>query len=123
LALTDALGNLIDFRLMPGQAHDLREVSALIKPLTGGSLLADRAFDADWLRQDLADKNITPVIPPKSNRRFPAEFDRHTYKWRHLVENFFGKLKENRGIAMRSCKTDQSFKSFISIAAVIIQTR
>jgi len=108
---------------MPGQAHDLREVPALIEHLKGGSLLADRAFDVDWLRQDLVAQNITPVIPPKSNRRSPAEFDSHTYKWRHLVENFFGKLKENRGIAMRSCKTDQSFKSFISIAAVIIQTR
>jgi len=72
---------------MPGQAHDLREVPALIEPLTGGSMLADRAFDADWLRQDLADKAITPVIPPKSNRRFPVEFDRHTYKWRHLVSS------------------------------------
>ncbi len=95
----------------------------MIEHLTNGHLLADRAFDADWLRQDLAEKNITPVIPPETNRRFPAEFDNHTYKWRHLVENFLGKLKETRGIAMRSCKTDQSFKSFISIAAVIIQTR
>lgn len=108
---------------MPGQAHDLREVPALIEHLAHGYLLADRAFDADWLRRDLADKEIIAVIPPKSNRRFPAEFDRHTYKWRHLVENFFGKLKENRGIAMRSCKTDQSFKAFISMAAVVIQTR
>ena len=123
LALTDALGNLIDFRLMPGQAHDLREVPVLIEHLTGSSLLADRAFDADWLRQELAGKNVTPVIPPKSNRRFPATFDKQTYKWRHLVENFFGKLKENRDIAMRSCKTDQSFKVFISIAAAIIQTK
>lgn len=121
--MTDALGNLIDFRLMPGQAHDLHEVPALLEHLTEGCLPADRAFDADWLRQDLADKNITPVIPPKSNRRFPAGFDKHTYKWRHLVENCFGKLKENKGIAMRSCKTDLSFKSSISIAAVIIQTR
>lgn len=114
---------MIDFRLLPGQAHDLREVPALIERLMGGSLLADRAFDADWLRQDLADKNITAVNPPKSNRRFPSTFDKHIYKWRQLVENFFGKLKENRGIAMRSCKTDQSFKVFISIAAVIVQTK
>tara|TARA_R110000850_G_scaffold9543_3_gene35071 strand:- start:1855 stop:2199 length:345 start_codon:yes stop_codon:yes gene_type:complete len=114
---------MIDFRLMPGQTNVLREVPALIEHLTGGSLLADRAFDADLLRQDLADKNITGVIPPKSNRRFPSTFDKHTCKWRHLVENFFGKLKENRGIAMRSCKTDQSFKVFISIAAVIVQTK
>ena len=65
---------------------------------------------------------MTPVIPPKSNRRFPAGFDNETCKWRHLIENCFGKRKENRGTAMRSCKTDQSFKAFIPIAATIILT-
>lgn len=70
-------------------------------------MLADRAFDADWLRTQLAEKGITPIIPPKSNQRFPATFDKETYKWRHLIENYFGKLKKNRGIAMRSCKTGQ----------------
>ena len=54
MALTDALGNLIDFRLLPGQAHDLRGTAALIKGLTGGKLHADRAFDANWLREALA---------------------------------------------------------------------
>jgi transposase len=72
---------------------------------------------------DLLKRDIVPVIPPKSNRKFPAEFDKETYKWRHLIENYFGKQKENKGIAMRSCKTDQSFKAFISIAATIIHTR
>ncbi len=123
MALTDALGNLIDFRLLPGQAHDLRGTAALIEGLTCDQFLADRAFDANWLREALTSAGIEPVIPPKSNRRFPAEFDRPTYKWRHLVENFFGKLKEYRGIAMRSCKTDDSFKAFISLAAIVIQTR
>ncbi len=125
MALTDALGNLIDFRLLPGQAHDLRGTAALIEGLTCDQFLADRAFDANWLREALTSAGIEPVIPPKSNRRFPAaEFDRHTYKWRHLVENFFGKLKEySPGIAMRSCKTDDSFKAFISLAAIVIQTR
>lgn len=121
MALTDALGNLIDFRLMPGQAHDLRAVPDLITNLEAGHMLADRAFDADWLRIALVEKGITPVIPPKSNRRFPASFDKETYKWRHLIENYFGKLKENRGIAMRSCKTDQSFTAFISIPATLLQ--
>ena len=97
--------------------------AALIEGLTCDQFLADRAFDANWLREALTSAGIEPVIPPKSNRRFPAEFDRHTYKWRHLVENFFGKLKEYRGIAMRSCKTDDSFKAFISLAAIVIQTR
>lgn len=123
MALADALGNLTDFRLLPGQAHDLRGTAALIDGLTCGQFLADRAFDANWLRDLLTDMGIEPVIPPKSNRRFPAEFDRDTYKWRHLIENFFGKLKEYRGIAMRSCKTDDSFSAFIALAATVIRLR
>ena len=62
LALTDALGNLVDFCLMP-------ETDALITGVSAGHLLADRAFDADWLRNDLLERGITPVIPPKSNRK------------------------------------------------------
>ena len=123
LALTDALGNLIDFRLLPGQAHDLRGTADLIAGLACGKLLADRAFDANWLREALTDAKIEAVIPPKSNRRFPAEFDRHTYKWRHMIEHFFGKLKEFRGIATRYCKTDDSFTAFISLAASVIRTK
>ena len=123
MALTDELGNLIDFRLLPGQAHDLRGTAALIEGLNSGHLLADRAFDANWLRDRLTGVGIMAVIPPKSNRRFPAEFDRDTYKWRHLIENFFGKLKEYRGIAMRCCKTDESFSAFISLVAIVIRTR
>jgi len=108
---------------MPGQAHDLRATRSLLRNLSAGHLLAGRAFDADWLRKDMLARDITPVIPPKSNRKFPAEFDKETYKWRHLVENYFGKLKENRAIAMRSCKTDQSFTAFISLAATLIELR
>lgn len=123
MALADAFGNLTDFRLLPGQTHDLRGTAALIDGLTCGQFLADRAFDANWLRDALAGAGIEAVIPPKCNRRFPAEFDRHTYKWRHLIENFFGKLKEYRGIAMRCCKTDTSYCAFIAIAATVIRLR
>ena len=123
LALADALGNLIDFRLLPGQAHDLRGTAALINDLRCGQLLADRAFDANWLRDALTGAGIEPVIPPKSNRRLPAELDREAYKWRHLIENFFGKLKEYRGIAMRCCKTDESFSAFIALVATVIRLK
>jgi transposase len=63
-----------------GQAHDLRETDTSIRDLSAGHLLADRAFDADWLRNDLLDRGIIPVIPPKSNRKFPATFGKETYK-------------------------------------------
>lgn len=122
LATADALGNLIDFRLLPGQAHDLRGTKGLIEGLACDRLLADRAFDANWLRDMLADRDIGAVIPPKSNRRFPAPFDRGVYKWRHPIEDIFGKLKEYRGIATRYCKTNASFAAFIAIRAVVIQT-
>ena len=108
---------------MPGQAHDLRETDALIRGLSAGHLLApshglktnhcratDRAFDADWLRTDLIKRSIIPVIPPKSNRKFPAEFDKETYKWRHLIEKYFGKLKENRGIESAPARQTRASK-------------
>ena len=108
---------------MPGQAHDLRGTAALIADLTCSQLLADRAFDANWLRDALAEARIVAVIPPKSNRRFPAEFDHHTYKWRHLIENFFQKLKEYRGIAMRCCKSDENYSAFIALTATVIRLK
>ena len=76
--MADALGNLTDFRLLPGQAHDLRDTAALIVGLTCGQFFADRAFDENWLRDVLSAAGIEAVIPSKSNRRFPAEFDRDT---------------------------------------------
>jgi transposase len=65
VALTDALGNLVDFRLLPGQAHDLRGVPELIDTLAADHLLADRAFDADWLRTALSESK-RPIMPPYS---------------------------------------------------------
>lgn len=123
LALTDALGHLVDFRLLPGQAHDLRGVPDLIEELAADHLLADRAFDTDWLRDALTAHEIAPVIPTKRNRISPADYDTEVYKWRHLIENFFGSLKDNRGIATRYCKTDTSFSAFISIAATMLWLR
>jgi transposase len=123
LALTDALGNLVDFRLMPGQAHDLVKTRELLADVCCQSLLADKAFDADWLRDFLAERNIEAVIPPKSNRKNPASCDMEVYKWRHLVENFFQKLKEFKRIAMRACKSDASFEAMIHIGATVIRTR
>ena len=123
VALTDALGNLTDFCLLPGNAHDVRGVPELIAGVQADHLLADRAFDADWLREALAAQDIVPVIPPRKGRTQPAEYDEEMYKWRHLIENFFQKLKEFRGIATRYCKTDTSFKAFISLAATMLWLR
>ena len=123
MALVDALGNLFDFVLLPGQAHDLKGVAPLIENVAFDALLADKAFDADWLLSELDARGASAVIPPKANRKIQREFDRHAYKWRHLVENFFAKIKEFRAIATRYEKTACSYAANWHLAAIIIASR
>nr|WP_182283490.1 IS5 family transposase [Comamonas testosteroni] len=123
LALTDALGNLIRFVLLPGQRHDLQGVEQLLEGIDLRTLLADKAFDADWLKQHLLAQGCQVVIAQKANRRAPLQIDIEVYKWRHLIENFFCKLKEFKRIAMRSDKTDSSFAAVITLASAVINSR
>jgi transposase len=119
----DALGNLVRFLLLPGQAHDMKGVATLIKGVSFDALLADKAFDADWLLQDLDERGATAVIPPKTNRKIQRNYDAEVYKWRHLVENYFAKIKEFRGIATRYDKTDCSYAACWNLVAALIASR
>ena len=123
MAMVDALGNLVDFTLLKGQQHDMAGVKPLIKDKEFGALLADRAFDTDWLLLDLEERGSKAVIPPKRSRLKQRDFDKEMYKWRHLIENFFCKLKDFKKIAMRAEKTDESFAANIYLAAIIIHLR
>jgi transposase len=107
VALVDALGNLVRFVLLPGQRHDSVGVAPLLKDLDFDALLADKAFDGNALRADLNDRGAVAVIPPKSNRATDISCDFEMYKWRHLVENFFCKIKEFRRIATRYCPVSE----------------
>lgn len=123
LALVDSLGNLIKFCLMPGQQHDLVGVKPLIENVAFQALLGDKAFDADWLLKELNDRKASAVIPAKANRKIQRAIDKEMYKWRHLIENYFCKLKEFKRIAMRSDKTDSSFSAMIFLCASVINSR
>ena len=123
LALTDALGNLVRFVLLPGQRFDTVGIAPLLAGVEFGALLADKAFDSDTIIADLDQRGAKVVISQHPRRSKPIEIDLEMYKWRHLIENFFGKLKEFKRIAMRACKTDQSFKAMIYLAAAVINSR
>ncbi len=123
MALVDGLGNLVRFVLRPGQSGETKAVMELIDGLALEALIADKAYDANWLRDELENRHIEAIIPARANRLQPAEHDEEKYKWRHLIENFFQKLKEFKRIAMRADKTDQSFAAMISLVAVAIATR
>jgi transposase len=123
VALVDALGNLVRFVLLPGQRHDSAGVAPLLTDLDFAALLADKAFDSDGFRTELDNRGAAAVIPPKANRVTTIPCDFEMYKWRHLVENFFCKLKEFKRIALRADKTDQSFEAMIYLAAAVINSR
>ena len=123
VALVDALGNLARFVLLPGQRHDSVGVEPLIENDAFDALLADKAFDLDWLRAELDDRGAPAVIPPKADRKHAIECDFHMYRRRHLVENFFCKLKAFRRIATRYDKTDESFAAMIHLVASALAVR
>ena len=81
--------------------------------------MADKAFDADWLVKDLTERGSKVVIPPRSNRKALREYNKEMYKWRHLVENFFCKLKELKKVVMWAEKTDSSFSANTYLAALL----
>ena len=98
-------------------------MDALLEGIDLQALLADKAFDADWLKQSLLAQGCQVVIAQKTNRRTPIAIDMEVYKWRHLIENFFCKLKEFKRIALRSDKTDSSFAAVITLASAVINSR
>ena len=123
LALTDALGNLVRFELLAGQRYDTVGVEPLIRGLDFGGLIADKAFDSNWIIAALNERGAQIVISQRPQRNDPLEIDQEIYKWRHLIENFFCKLKDFKRIALRSDKTDQSFEAMIYTSAAIINSR
>ena len=122
-ATCDALGNPTGFFLSEGQAHDLDGVDALLPGLIPkiNALLADRAYDAHERVIALLEKaGVQIVIPPKANRSQKREYDEEMYKWRHLIENFFARLKQYRAIATRYDKRACNFLGAIYLAASVI---
>ena len=83
--------------------------------------LADRAYDAqERVVEKLQAQGCKAVIPSKSNRTQKRDYDRYLYKARHLIENFFAKLKKYRAIATRYDKTAVNFLGSIHLAASVI---
>jgi transposase len=100
-ALVDALGNPVELRLTPGQAHDLACAEPLIENADPDALIGDKAYDADPFVETLTQRGIIPVIPSKANRKTKQACDFAVYCERNLVERFFNQLKHFRAIATR----------------------
>jgi transposase len=108
LALADALGNLLRFVLLPGQRYDPAGVPPLIEGIGFDALIGDKAFDSNWMIAELDERGARAVISQHPRRARPLPLDQEMHKGRHLIENFFCKLKQFQRIAMRADQTDQS---------------
>ena len=98
-------------------------MAPLIKGVEFAALIADKAFDANWIVQQMDERGAKVVISQRPQRLAPRVIDEDMYQWRHLIENFFVKLKEFKAIAMRAEKTDRNFRSMIALVAAALRTR
>ena len=120
-ALVDALGNPLAFHLTQGQIHDVEGADILLPQLIADTLLGDKAYDADErVIRPLSLAGKTAVIPSRQQRKTLRDYDKATYRARHLIENFFCRLKQFRGIATRYDKTARNFLAAVQLVAAVI---
>ena len=120
-AVTDANGRPISLFMTAGQVSDYIGAAALLDSLPRAQwLLGDRGYDADWFRDALQAKGITPCIPGRKTRTEPIRYDKRRYKRRNRIEIMFGRLKDWRRVATRYDRCPTVFLSAIALAATVL---
>ena len=118
-ALVDGLGRPVALRLTAGQVHDAKPAPELIAQLRPGQvLMADKAYDADAILAAIRARGAAPNIPPKALRKAPHPWNRPLYKRRNIIERFFNRLKQYRGLATRYDKYAETFMAGITLVAI-----
>ena len=120
-AIVDEAGQPIRLLLSAGNEADISHAQPLIEEIPRNLLAADKAFDSDPLRAWLFERGITPCIPSRSNRLKPCRFSRASYRKRHLVENFFERIKNFRRVATRYDKLAETYLAFVCLAATLVR--
>jgi len=116
----DALGYPIHFLTTGGHVHDMKVAQELIRGLKGTYVLGDKGYDCQALIDQIKEQGSIPVIPPRSNRKTPREYDKEIYRERNAVERLFANLKENRRITTRYEKSKVGFEAFVYLACAML---
>ena len=123
-ALTDGHGLPLDLVLTPGQAGDCPVADDLLGHLEDGTIvLADKAYDADWLRRKIEVAGAAPNIPSMAHRKWKACFSPMLYRSRNRIERFFNKIKHFRRIATRYEKHASNYLAMLKLAAAKVWMR
>ena len=118
----DAQGLPVEFAITGGEINDCTAAPALIAKLPGaGAIIADKGYDSERLREQIESQGSQVVIPGKRNSiKGNADLDRGLYRYRHLVENAFARLKHYRGIASRFDTLKRNYESVVAMACVLL---
>ena len=123
-ALVDSEGRPIRLKLTEGQAHDGASARDMLDGIEAGqTLLADRAYDANWLRDQMAEQGAWANVRALATRRETFAFSSFVYRQRNAVERFFNKLKHFRAVATRYDKRDDNYLASIQLASIRIWLR
>jgi transposase len=123
-ALTDARGLPVELVLTPGQAGDCPVAAQLLGHLRADTIvLADKAYDADWLRRQIEAAGAAPNIPPMVHRRWKPCFSPALYRARNRIERFFNRIKHFRRLATRYEKHAANFLAMLKLAAIHLWLR
>lgn len=118
----DAYGLPIDFELTGGEVHDCKNASEFIEKLPVSTYtIADKGYDSEELRDTIRKRGSIPVIPRKNSSKIGnADMDWCLYKYRHLVENLFARIKHFRAVATRFDKLRRNYASVIAMACAFL---
>ena len=117
LAMT-ADGHIVEGFLTGGNVSDITVADALYSDVYGCHVVEDKGYDSDEHRNFLRSQNNIPVIPGRKSRKTKIVYDKKIYRLRRRIEQFFGKMKENKRLGMRYEKSDAIFLAFIALAAI-----
>ena len=118
-AVVDGLGRATGLSLAPGNRNDVRAVATLIEQLAECWVVGDRGFDARTFRRELIALNATPCIPPRRSNKTQYYYSELLYAHRHVVENFFARIKRMRRIGTRYEKLSATFLGFVTLATIL----
>jgi transposase len=119
-AACDALGNPVRFFVTAGQRSDYIKALDLIHGQKMNALIADKGYDADYMAEAAKAVDAEVVIPSRSIRKIPRQYDEYLYKERNKIERMFNKIKHFRRVATRYEKLDISYLSFVFLAAIYL---
>ena len=123
MALVDRMGRLVRFTIRPGNFYEGHDVEPLVSGIPAKELIADKAFDSAKIRAQLASAGIQSVIPQRSTAKVKLWYDPDRYAERHLVENYFARIKQFRRIATRYEKTAACFAGMVNLVALYWETK